>query len=89
MSKGKAASKAKAAAKSRGRPARNAPFLLRCMLNELRAAGSDNVKFFGDRFSAVSRNINSYIGDIGNMLDEEEDPVVLGELQDLGSCMLS
>lgn len=76
VAKGKAASdKPKATAKSKGRPARNAPFLLRCMLKELKASGSDSVTFFGDRFSAVSRNIHSYIGDIGTMpdaLEEEE-----------------
>ena len=80
--KAKAAATVGAAKKKAGRPSRNAPHLLRCMFRELKEATGDNVKFFGDRYSAVHRNMWSYMTDINSMLEEEKDPSAISELQD-------
>ena len=64
--------KGKAAAKRKGRPARDASFLLRVSLKELGSAKAGS-KFFTGAWKNARRNWEKYLKDVGSMVNGEDD----------------
>lgn len=75
-----AKSGAKVAAKGRGRPKRDAATLLRAALREFSVADASS-KYFNNEWKSVLRNWQNYLADLAKMIEAEEDPGVLEELQ--------
>ena len=81
--------KSAAAAKKRGRPKMDGCMLLRGGLRELGSASSDSTRFFGAQWTNTGRNWKGYIEDLKSMIEVEENPALLLEMQEIDKVATS